>query len=345
MAPGLRIVVLENQVISRGASTRNAGFLCYGSPSEILEDIDTMGESAAIDLVQQRYIGLQKLKNTVPPSAAGIFWTGGKELFAHCHAELFENVSDNLDQLNDALRSAIGQRPFAHADMERSPHQFESGLKCINIAGEGQVQPAKLLKYISDMNQTQGVRLCEGLQVTAIRKGERNLVVQTDRSLNLRCRKVLIATNGFYRRLFPETMDVIPARNTISILKPSKAFKLNGNFHANRGYIYFRSVNGHLLIGGGRHWAAEEESSDEMLTNEFIKTRLMNFVRENLSGDRLEWKEVQSWSGILGIGPHKSPILSWRDDHILAAVRMSGMGVALSPVIGQKAAAMLLKRL
>ena len=40
LAPSARIAVLERGALPIGASTRNAGFACFGSVSELLDDMD-----------------------------------------------------------------------------------------------------------------------------------------------------------------------------------------------------------------------------------------------------------------------------------------------------------------
>lgn len=37
--PALDVLVLERGALPEGASTRNAGFACFGSPSELLADL------------------------------------------------------------------------------------------------------------------------------------------------------------------------------------------------------------------------------------------------------------------------------------------------------------------
>ena len=56
-----KVVVLERGYLPSGASTKNAGFACFGSPSELLADIDLMGEKKTAELLQMRWLGLQKL--------------------------------------------------------------------------------------------------------------------------------------------------------------------------------------------------------------------------------------------------------------------------------------------
>jgi gamma-glutamylputrescine oxidase len=43
------------------------------------------------------------------------------------------------------------------------------------------------------------------------------------------------------------------------------------------------------------------------------------------------------WSGIMGMGPDKMPIVKRFDDRIYLAVRMGGMGVAIGSSIAQNA--------
>ena len=42
--PHYKITILERGLIPTGASTRNAGFSCFGSPGELLGDAAAMGE-------------------------------------------------------------------------------------------------------------------------------------------------------------------------------------------------------------------------------------------------------------------------------------------------------------
>jgi glycine/D-amino acid oxidase-like deaminating enzyme len=47
----------------------------------------------------------------------------------------------------------------------------------------------------------------------------------------------------------------------------------------------------------------------------------------------------------MGMGGEKMPIVKEVDRNIFAAVRMSGMGVALAPVVGRNVAQMILEKL
>ena len=69
--PMAKILVLEKGILPQGASTKNAGFACFGSLSEILEDLKTHTEEDVLQLIEKRCNGLQLLRNkfhNFPPS-------------------------------------------------------------------------------------------------------------------------------------------------------------------------------------------------------------------------------------------------------------------------------------
>ena len=60
--PERKILVLEKGALPEGASTKNAGFACFGSLSEILEDLKNYSEEEVIQLIDKRWRGLQLLR-------------------------------------------------------------------------------------------------------------------------------------------------------------------------------------------------------------------------------------------------------------------------------------------
>src|ERR1700749_3921800 len=63
-APSLSITIVERGLIPTGASTRNAGFACFGSLTEIAAGVTEMGEDQLLQLVEMRYKGIKKIKKT-----------------------------------------------------------------------------------------------------------------------------------------------------------------------------------------------------------------------------------------------------------------------------------------
>ena len=61
--PKSKIVVLEKGLVPYGASTRNAGFACFGSLTEILSDLDSHSSLEVYELIKKRVSGLRRLRN------------------------------------------------------------------------------------------------------------------------------------------------------------------------------------------------------------------------------------------------------------------------------------------
>ena len=79
--PAAKILVLEKGMLPQGASTKNAGFACFGSLSEILEDLKTHSEEEVISLIERRWKGLQLLRKRLGDDAIDFKPHGGYELF------------------------------------------------------------------------------------------------------------------------------------------------------------------------------------------------------------------------------------------------------------------------
>src|SRR5687768_10941788 len=106
-APDAKVLVIDRWFIPLGASTRNAGFSCFGSPSEILDDIAQMGEDAALSLVEKRWRGLQKLISRLQSSPARYEHNGGYEVY---HRRGYDALADKILYLNRMLGEVTGNK-------------------------------------------------------------------------------------------------------------------------------------------------------------------------------------------------------------------------------------------
>ena len=338
--PDVRITIIDAMKGSRAASTRNAGFLCYGSPSEILADIESMGEKEAINLLSLRVKGLGLIKKYVPDHTAEISYIGGREFFPPSLQSLWENTSSRLEYLNDLIEPQIGFRPYS---IGKADEAFRSG-NCIHIREEGVVNPAALLFFLNSEIRKRGVQIIEGTKITSIDEKQDGVKLYTESGVVFQAKKVLMATNAFTAELIPDLPEIKPARNIVCILKPSAPLELTACYHTNEGYVYYRKAGNYFLIGGGRNWFKEEEFTSSMEVRQEVVEKLVDFAKSELFHPKFKFETFMSWSGIMGVGPEKSPVFQWAGDKVLIAARLSGMGVALCPLLGQKAAMELAKQ-
>ena len=97
-------------------------------------------------------------------------------------------------------------------------------------------------------------------------------------------------------------------------------------------------------MGGARNKAFEEENTTNLGQSAIIQQTLREFLYHRL-GISEAIKIEHAWSGIMGVGQEKRPILDWYGKRTLLAVRLGGMGVALGSLVGEKAAQMVYSRI
>jgi gamma-glutamylputrescine oxidase len=168
------------------------------------------------------------------------------------------------------------------------------------------------------------------------------LLLQTNSNVQFSTNQLLICTNAFAKDLLPEE-DVIPARGQVILTSPIKHLPWKGTFHSDEGFYYFRNLDNRVLLGGARNKAFNEEQTTDMQTSSLIQQELENYLADVILPHQQQNYTVEMrWAGIMGMGAEKMPIVKQIQPNVFCAVRMSGMGVALAPIVGQQVADLML---
>ena len=340
-APKLKVVVLERGPLPIGASTRNAGFACFGSLSELLDDLQHSTLDEVLQLVEQRYRGLQRLRQRYSDQAIGYEGLGGYEVFRKEDQERFEHCVEQLPQINQALGSLIGAATYSITDEQLAGTGMAGVEHLILNQAEGQLHTGKLMQTLLQRAQELGVLCLCGVEVQQLTEGGNTALLSTNYGWELQTKRVLIATNGFAKQLLPE-LEVQPARNQVLITSPIPALKIRGCFHYDRGYVYFRNVGERLLLGGGRNLDPKAETTAAFGHTEPIQGYLTDLLQEVILPNET-YSIERWWSGIMGVGERKQPIIRPVGSNVVVAVRLGGMGVALGTEAGEQAAQLLVE--
>jgi len=334
--PLLKISILERGSIPWGASTRNAGFACFGSLTELISDVETQGWDKTLSLVEKRYKGLQALRNQLGDFSIGFQECGGFEVFKEKDQTSFEAAAEKIHLYNTTLSQIISSTSNFNLNHSKAR---ESGLNfkwAIENKAEGLLHTGKMMQQLLQLSRQLQIQIYNGIEVNHIEEKETLIHIQSS-SLHFKTKKILFCTNGFSHTLLPN-YDIQAARNQVLITEPISNLDLNGGFHYDEGYIYFRNVDSRILLGGGRNHFPQTEYTAVMENTEELKTYLQEFLFENIIPNHKEVKIAGFWSGILGIGKTKEPIVERKCKNQYIATRMGGMGVALGILTGQEAA-------
>lgn len=334
--PAMRVVIAERDVFSAGASTKNAGFACFGSPGEILDDLTNISEEEVFRTVARRIQGLTNLRALLGDKALHFESSGGYEVFTEEDKDVFEMCLERLDYLNTSVsRLAGGKKVYSVEDVSSKNWGFRGIKYAIGNQLEGLINTGEMMVNLMNLARKDGVEIFNGMMIDALESAPKEVICRTGEDHFL-ASKVIVCTNGMARQLIPD-LDVKPARNQVIVTSEIEDLQLRGAFHMNSGYVYFRHIGKRVLIGGFRHKDIDAESTWEFGQTDVIQKHLEECLRTQILPDK-KYTVDYRWSGILGLGATKKPIIKEVMPRICVAVRMGGMGVAIGTLVGKEAA-------
>ncbi|WP_241330781.1 NAD(P)/FAD-dependent oxidoreductase [Chryseobacterium arthrosphaerae] len=329
--PEKSVLIIERNTIPLGASTRNAGFACFGSLTEVIADAQKMGWEKTLDLVKMRFDGLQKIRQYFKNSEIDFKLNGGYEILNN------DEPLHHIREVNQKLKSITGfeetyslkQDKIKEFGLGKSPFLIEN--QC-----EGSLHSGKLLQKLLEKCHEIKVEFLFGTEVKSIEEQSDEIEVHLPDGISVKTDQLIYCTNAFSSE-FLKNENIIPARGQILLTEPIDGLKLNGTFHYDEGFYYFRNLENRVLLGGGRNRDFKTEETTAFETTEFLQRHLEDFLKEVILAGK-DVKIALRWSGIMAMGHEKTPIIKQISERQFCAVRLSGMGVALAPVMGEKIA-------
>jgi glycine/D-amino acid oxidase-like deaminating enzyme len=333
--PESKILVLEKGMLPHGASTKNAGFACFGSISEIIDDLKSHSEEEVFQLVKKRWEGLRLLRKRLGDEAIDFKPYGGYELFLKEDESCYTECMSKLPFINEVLKPLFRSDVFVK---ETDGFGF-SGIRehLVFNPFEAQIDTGNMMQELMKQAVSSNILILNQQKVTSfVDKGADVEVVLND--FSFRSKKVLFATNGFANGLTGSAVK--PARAQVLITEPIENLDVMGTFHLDRGYYYFRNIGDRILLGGGRNLDFDAENTTEFAQTEIVQNKLEQLLKEVILPNQ-KYEIAHRWSGIMGIGDSKNPIVSQLSENVYCGVRLGGMGVAIGSLIGTELADLL----
>jgi hypothetical protein len=330
--PNSKIIVLEKGHLPQGASTKNAGFACFGSLSEIIDDLKFHSEEEVIQLIQKRWEGLKLLRKSVGDERLDYKPFGGYELFLKEQETDYLECTNKLPFINEILKPLFKADVYSK-EIDRFGFNgvFES---VIFNPFEGQIDTGNMMQEVIKQAAANDILILNQQKVTAFNDNGTYVEVALG-DFSFKTQKLLFATNGFASELTKG--EVKPARAQVLITQPIPNLHLKGTFHFDKGYYYFRNIGDRILFGGGRNLDFEGEATDEFGETQIIQNHLEMLLKEVILPNQ-EFTIDHRWSGIMGLGGSKNPIVKPLSNNVFCGVRLGGMGVAIGSLIGTELA-------
>lgn len=336
--PKKKIAILERGILPTGASTKNAGFACFGNPTELIAEIETIGEEAMRQLVAKRWQGLQKLRKRLSDEKTGFKQTGSHEILL----QVPDNLEEKISSLNSLLKPIFENQVFKIENDEKiNNFGFSSKFakKLIFNSFEGQLHTGKLMSNLQHYVQKKGVKILNGCSVGQFKDFGNGVAVLVNQEVEFTAKKVAVCTNAFATQMF--SLPIKPGRGQVLVTKPIKNLKIQGNFHFEEGFYYFRNVGkNQILFGGGRNIDFEGETSTELQTTQKIISNLEEKLQTMIIPN-IQYEIEMTWAGIMAYTPNREPIIELCSSNIGLGLALNGMGVAIGTLVGEQTALLL----
>ena len=338
-SPTLSITILERGTTPLGASTRNGGFACFGSLTELLADEATMGTEKMLSVVEMRFKGIQKIRSHFTASEIDLDECGGYEVLKNYKEA--DEIDEQINYLNQLLAKIIGSKnAFACATDRISTIGLKNIDQLIHNPHEAGIHSGKLVNALIKVAINNGIQVLNGIEVMSWEELSNKVVVLTNQQKTITTNQLIVCTNGFTNSLLPE-LNIEPARGQIIITAPIDGLKTKGTFHFDEGFYYWRNIGDRILLGGARNSEFENERTTDLSGSDSIRNKLLEFLKNHLVTNQPILVE-QYWSGIMGFTPTKTPLVKKVGTNVLAVIACNGMGVALTPIIAEEVANQLL---
>lgn len=338
--PNAKIAILERGLFSSGASTKNAGFACFGSISELVDDSLNMKKEDLFDLVRLRIEGLSLLKETLGEKNIDFQPHGGYEIFFNTAPKVLEK----MDGINNLLYPLFEKLVFRSNNTKIKSFGFSEKHVHYLIENpfEGQINTGKMIKTLRSKVNTSNIDYFSMVEVEAFDLNKKKLVFNLKlkgQNVEIKTQKLAVCTNAFTKQFFPD-LKLNSGRGMVILTKPIINLKIKGAFHYNGGYYYFRNIQNRILFGGGRELDHENEATTNFGINKRIRQHLLSDLGDFILPSKNYELETE-WSGIMGFGKNKKPLIEKRGESIALGVGLGGMGIAIGSKIGQATARLL----
>jgi len=331
--PKAKIIILEKGMLPQGASTKNAGFACFGSLSELIDDLKTHTEQEVYNLVEKRWKGLQLLRKTLGDKNIDFQQNKGFELFEN--KEFYDECLVEKNKINQLLKPLFSSDVFSVDDNIFKFKNIQQNY--ITNQFEGQIDTGKMVAQLLQVIQQSNIKILNNITVKSFEEIGNKVAIQTNK-ISFSTNKLCIATNGFANQLLKENIQ--PARAQVLITKPIKNLHVKGTFHLDKGYYYFRNIDDRILFGGGRNLDFKTEETSEFGETTIIQNKLEEILKTTILPNT-NFEIEHRWSGIMGVGNQKKAIVKQLSNNVFFGVRLGGMGIAIGSLVGKELADLL----
>jgi len=328
---GVSVVVLEQQEIGWGASSRNAGMMSAGVTASSADQLRKYGPEKTRQLFRWSADAVDYVERVIGDEQISCDFKRCGAVFLACNPGHFEELRAYQQELErDHDFNGTQLLPADQLQAEIGSSAYAGGL--VNDFS-AKLDPAKYTYGLAAAAANHGARLVEFAEVTRIEPLKTGYTLETTKG-DLKADEVFMATNGYTTRVTPKIRQgIFPAGSYIIVTEPlplelqQELAPTGRNFEDLRTFLnYFcLTPDGRVLIGGRSSLSPD---LDLRVSAEHLHKRLLD-IWPQVAG----YAVTHVWTGKLGISFDRLPHAG-RLDGIWFANGYCGHGLANGSYLG-----------
>ena len=343
-----KILLVESRYIASGATGRNGGHLKPDYYREYLKFEKDLGMEQAASIGNFEYDHIAALKKAFEDEKIDCDLV----LTRACNVHLTENAVNGCLKAMDALKKNPYSKVLNDIQVQTGKNAQITSI-CENSSVSltftaGHLWPYKMVKGFLKFGIKRGLNIQTYTTVIDIKKlnEDNGFIVKTNRG-DIKCKKVVLATNAYTATLAPEFEDkIVPVKGTCSHIKVTNKHKfapyLSNTYgicrdFSNHEYLINRPDGG-VIVGGAKpfylkdkdEWYKNADDSKVFPKHNEIKDFYKSFMQKNF----YTWKDYETevdylWTGILGYSVDALPwigeIPNCKNKYLLGGFHGHGM--------------------
>ena len=334
---GIRATVIEQEVISWGATGRNGGFLIGGAAMGYATAVATLGKETAIGLWHLTDSGRDLAIETI--AAEGIVCD-----FRQPGTMALALTADDLAGMrrNQALMQEDG---FAAQILDRATTQAMIGTPLAEeIAGAyfdpkgGLLHSGRYLAGIAAAAHRNGARFCRAT-VTGVASDANGVIVTTTAGI-IQAGRVMVATNAWSDTIIPDIAGkIVPVRGQIlayEAIAPVFSTAIAADITSTEEY-WQQTPDGSIVIGGCRTDAPGADVGVREMAPTPDVTAKIESVLPRLFPELGELTVARRWAGLMAFTADSLPVADAVPSlpNVWMAGGFCGHGMPYGPILGK----------
>ncbi len=337
---GGRAVVLEQETIGWGASSRNGGQVLTGLTLGVATLIGRYGRAGARAWFQWEMAAIDALERLIGDESIECEFVRCGHVEAAARPAHFDAARRERDLLAREFGYDVRLVPKAEAAAELGSDLYH-GL--VVDERSARLHPAQYVRGLARAAQRAGAMLHERTRVRGVRRDGMSVRIDTDRGV-LRAAEVVLATNGYTGPALPPLRRRLVAVGLYMVATGPLPRELADRLIPRRRVVYdswhllhyFHITSDNRLLFGGRATFARPSPATLRASAATLQADLVRVFPE-LAGVAVEYV----WGGLVGLArdrmPHAGRIGSWH-----YAAGYAGHGIASATALGRAVARQLL---